>query len=112
MRVKYFGDIPQEHIELLEELKTLEEWFDNNGGGLPPISQSKGMVCIGHDYHFMGMDEEGDRFLLLAEKYSPGYFRGPIRKHIDNDLEFAILVDQMKETPGFKTMESLGYREK
>lgn len=107
--MKYYGDIPSDHLELLEELQTLEIWFNEHKSTLPPLAIAKGMTCIAHDYYLMDMDEEGDRFIKNAEQYCPGYFAGPIHVHAEREEEFGILVYNLTETLGLQLMISLGF---
>jgi hypothetical protein len=109
--MKYFGDIPADHLELVEELKELENWFIQYGGGVPLLEVAKGMVCMGCDYYEMGMDEEGERLFLTAEKYCPGYFTAPVLVHIIKDREFCYLITRAKETPALELMLSLGFQD-
>lgn len=109
--MKSYGDIPIEHRNLVEELETLERWFNVEGGGVPPILAAKGMVAMSADYYSMEMEEEGDRLLNNAEKYYPGYFKGPIYTHMNKDNEFGHLVYILMKSEGLKTMHSLGFGE-
>jgi hypothetical protein len=107
--MRSYGDIPIEHRKLVEELEILERWFHAEGGGVPPLLAAKGMVAMASDYFCIEMEEEGDRLLYAAEKYYPGYFKGPIYTHINKDAEFDHLIYVMKKTIGIKTMRSLGF---
>jgi hypothetical protein len=109
--MKYFGDISEEHRELVKELEALEKWFNEHGNDLPAGAIAKGMTCIAHDYFCMEMEETGERFLKEAEKHCPGYFKGPIFVHIDKDSDFRHLIKQLKKTLGYETMVSLGFEE-
>ena len=107
--MKYFGDIPQIHLNLIEELETLEEWFNSEGASISKLGAAKGHTCMAHDYYRMSMEEEGKRLLNIAEKLHPGYFRGPIWDHASTDSEFKVLVfNLMKDEFSLKDMQSLG----
>lgn len=107
--MKYYGDIPERHLEVLEELEALESWFGVFGKELSTIAAAKGFVCMAHDYYEIEFDEEGDRLIMLAEEQSPGYFKGPIHSHMSNDLAFDYLVNGLKKSLGFELMKSLGF---
>jgi hypothetical protein len=107
--MKYYGDIPEEHRKLIVELEALENWFNRHSSEIPPLSVAKGFVCIAHDYYFIYLEEEGERFLKLAEKRCPGYFTGPILIHIEKDKDFATLVENLKKVQAIDLMNSLGF---
>ena len=109
--MKTHGDIPPHHLAIMEELEELEEFFRSHKEDLPPTDIAKGMVCIAHDWYEMYMEEEGERLLKAAEKYSPGYFKLPILIHAERDWQYALLVRQLTETIGLKTMIALGFTE-
>jgi hypothetical protein len=108
---KYYGDIPEAHLELLKELQDLEAWFSEHGAEIPAVMAAKGMTCMAHDYYSMEMDEVGDRLLRNAEKLSPGYFQGAINIHRAKDKEYDKLVYQLQDTLGYQIMLSFGYED-
>ncbi|HEY5236212.1 MAG TPA: hypothetical protein VIJ14_08550 [Rhabdochlamydiaceae bacterium] len=103
------GDIPKEDLERVERLQELEAWFYEHGSSIHPYYMGKGLTSMSHDYFQMDFEEEGDRLLKLAEKYSPGYFKGPIYQQAEKDKDFAQLVMNMRKTLGFDTMKKLGF---
>lgn len=107
--LRVYGDIPKADLKMIEELRTLEEWFYDHGAELEMLAIGKGMVCMAHDYYDMEIEEEGDRLLYLAEKYCPGYFVGPIYIHIEKDKNFATLIMQMRRSMGFEIMKKMGF---
>jgi hypothetical protein len=107
--MRYYGDIPAIDLRLLEELQTLEKWFDDHGSSLPVIPVAKGMTCVAFDYYFAEFEEEGDRLIRRAEKICPGYFKGPIHVDVEKDAEFAMLVVMLKKTLGYQLIKSLGF---
>lgn len=109
--MKTYGDLPEEHAKLVKQLCRMEELLTEYGSKLSPLSISKGLTCIAHDYHAMDMEEEGDRLLRAAEKTCPGYFKGPILVHVDQDRDYYRLVLQLTDTLALETMISLGFEE-
>ena len=107
--MKVYGDIPADHLELINELETLENWFNEHGSELPILLAAKGFTCMAHDYFIMEIEEEGERLLRLADKHCPGYFHGAILIHIEKHSEFAYLVKSLKSTLALETMISLGF---
>lgn len=109
--MKYFGDIPAEHLETLNELVKLEDWFFTNGDTIAPSMAAKGFVSMSHDYFSMFMDEEGDRMLNIAESSCKGYFKKKIIEHRNADGSYDYLVECLKNTSGIKLMKSFGFIE-
>lgn len=107
--MKYYGDIPVAHLEILKDLEMLEAWFNKNQNRISPLMASRGMVLMAHDYYSMDMEEEGDRFLRLADTISPGYFKGPILCHMEEFKEVWQIVEQLKKTLGLELMVKLGF---
>jgi hypothetical protein len=107
--VNYYGDIPKQHLDLLKELKEQEAWFNENGSTVSPVLAAKAFVCLAHDYYHIYFDEEGERFLRLADKIYPGYFSSTVYGHMIADYEFAFLVKNLERTMGIVTMVSLGF---
>ena len=66
---------------------------------------------MSYDWYSMDLEEEGERLLKKADKYCPGYFKGPIYSHISRDEDYAILVDGLKRSIAIDTMSSLGFNE-
>jgi len=109
--MNFYGDIPQNHLELLQELKNLEVWFNEHGEYVSPVAASKGFVCMAHDYYGMDMEEEGERLLYRAETCYPGYFNGPIQDQRSQDRDFDYLVANLSKTMALELMQSLGFGE-
>jgi hypothetical protein len=109
--LRYYGDIPEPHREILKELEMLESWFSKNGKRINPPQAAKGFVCMAHDYYHIYFDEEGERLLNVVESIVPGYFREMVWEHIESDLDFAHLVGQLVDTSGLFVMTSLGFEE-
>ncbi len=109
--MKYFGDISKEHLELVDELVTLENWFKRHGSTIDPILAAKGHTCMAADYYSIFFDEEGDRLLNIAESCYPGYFKNAVFVHTRNDPEFAQLVTELKNSLALETLISLGFRD-
>jgi hypothetical protein len=107
--MKSYGDIPKDHVNLVEELVQLENWFYENGAEISPISAAKGFTCIAHDYFSMHMEEEGSRLLNLAEKQYPGYFGSAIHIHVEKDKDFEQLVKNLKNSLAIDVLISLGF---
>ena len=109
--MKFYGDIPTSHRELIRELEDLETWFKDNKDLVPPLSEAKGYVAISHDYYLMEMEEEGQRLLVMADKSYPGYFESAINDHRSKDRDFNQLVENLKETMAIDLMRSYGFPE-
>lgn len=108
--MKFYGDIPEDHIVLLLELQQLEAWFEQHGDNFPLLSQAKGLTAMSHDYFSMEMEEEGERLLKKANKICPGYFVGPILSQIDKDNDFRLLIKQLVENNlSLSTLVELGF---
>lgn len=108
--MKYYGDVPADHLELAKELETLEIWFLEHGERIPLLSAAKGYVCMACDYYSIYFDEEGDRLLKAADKICPGYFKAPILAQMAKDALFTHLIEQIKASEvGMETMVSLGF---
>jgi hypothetical protein len=107
--MKYYGDIPVEHLEIVRELIVLERWFHDHGDTVPSLLAAKGFVSMSHDYFSMFMDEEGVRLLTKAENCHKGYFKGPIYEHANKDGAYDFLVESLKNTSGIKLMRSFGF---
>lgn len=109
--MKYYGDIPVEHLETVNELRFLEELVEKHSKDFPVLQLAKGFVGLALDYYTMEMEEEGDRLILKAEKLAPGYFKGPIISDVNKDYEFAIVVEHLRHTMGYDLMKTLGFDE-
>ena len=107
--MKYYGDIPVEHLETLNELVKLEDWFSTHGDSIAPSMAAKGFVSMSHDYFAMYMDEEGCRMLRVAESCCQGYFKNKIADHRASDGTYDYLVECLKNTSGVKLMRALGF---
>ena len=109
--MKYFGDIPAKHLELLRELLSLEELVNDKLKDFSSLALAKGFVSISHDYYNMDMEEEGDRLIQRAENCHGGYFKKPIHIHMEKDPLFNILVHRLKDTLGYDLIKSLGFED-
>ena len=107
--MKFYGDIPIEHLNAIEELQSLEDWFNKHGSELPSLSVAKGFVAMSLDYFTMEIEEEGERLLRIAEKQCPGYFMGPIYVHIEKDKDFSKAVMLLRQSLAIDTMKELGF---
>lgn len=108
--MKCYGDISPQDLKLVSELEEMERYFHKNRSDFPNSLLAKTMTCMAHDYYFMSMEEQGDRLLCLAEKYSSGYFKETIHTHAVEDPDFSFLVSNLITSMGFDTMKALGYR--
>lgn len=109
--MKAFGDIPEEHSELIKELNVLENWFYENKDKVASLDVAKGFTCMAYDYYAMDFEEEGERLLRIVDKECPGYFKGPIYSHMAKDELFDILVYSLKKTLALDTLYYLGFGE-
>ena len=110
--MNYFGDIPIEHLELVNSLRELEALVEQNADQLPKLVLSKGETCLAYDYYFIDMEEEGERLLDKASSNSPGYFMGPVLSDMKKDPEFNLLMELFIEIPlGLEKLKSLGYED-
>lgn len=108
--MRSYGDMSEEHAHLLNELIDLEGWFNQNGIEIDSAITAKGLTCMAHDYcYILFMEEEAERLLRLAEKYCPGYFKGPIYDQIQKHSEFKELVYNLKGTIALDYMKDLGF---
>lgn len=108
--MKTYGDIPRDHENLIKELCTLLEFLMLNKDSLPHLMFSKSMTCIAHDYFAIEMEEEAQRYLIMAAEHSPGYFMAPIFCEMKIDPLFNHLVNDLKENPfAIRTMTELGF---
>ena len=107
--MRAYGDIPADHLNLIEELQNLEYWFNIHGDEISQLSSAKGFVSMAHDWYMMEIEEEGERLLKRAEKECPGYFKGPIFVHIAKDEDFAMLVAGLAHTMALGYMVALGF---
>lgn len=89
------GDIPAEDLELAEELLEMEAFFDAHLNVYPPDLVARVMCCLAHDWYEVGDDDKGSDLLEKANKVCPGYFDNQIKLHIEQDLEFARLVESL-----------------
>lgn len=106
---RYYGDIPAEHLKLVEELQYLERLVNAHIEDFPSLALGKGFVCSAHDYYSIFMDEEGERLLKLVDQHCPGYFYAPILIHMASDNEFNKLIQGLKKTAALEVMISLGF---
>ena len=109
--MNYYGDIPQEHLELLKELRTLETWFTEHGSTVPPLQAAQGFVAMAHDLYIMNMEEDGERLLREADKHFPGYFKKLIYTHMARNDDFDYLVTNLTQTMAIDVMRTLGFGE-
>jgi hypothetical protein len=85
------GDVPQEHLQLAEELEELEIYLESNSAHLPKEKVAKGYVCLASDWYSMGDEDMGRSLLDKASKICPTYF--------DKELDIDV-----KEDPVFETL--------
>ena len=108
--MKAYGDIPQDHTDLIKEIDTLLVYLELNKDSLPNLAYSKCMTSLAHDYFQMDMEEEGEKYLRIAATHSPGYFMAPIFIEMKKDIRFDHLVSNLKENPfALQTMIDLGF---
>jgi len=107
--MKYYGDIPKDHIECVLELERLENWFAEHDRTIHPLMAAKGLTCMAHDYYVIDMEENGEDLLNRANKYCPGYFKNEIWIHRDKDPEYSALLTNLVKTQALDTLISLGY---
>lgn len=110
--MKTFGEISAHDLAVLKELEFLEDWIHRHGQKIAPNMKARGMTCIAHDYFFIEMEEEGERMIKAAERFCPGYFKGPIYDHAQKDKEFAVILEELKTSMGLDLMISLGFNGK
>lgn len=77
------------HVANLEEM---EEVFTAKDSVFVPVLVARALTCLAHDYVEMGLEEKGHELLLKADKIFPGYHGEQMKKDMDKDPEFAILV--------------------
>lgn len=104
-----YGDIPAKDLKLAEELWELENWFNENQDTVPKDKAALGFVSMAHDLYLLEFDEEGDRLITRAEKIYPGYFRAKIHEHTLENSDFAVLVDNLRDTLGLELMKKYGF---
>lgn len=95
MKHNLHGDIPREDLELAEELLETESHFDANREHYTKDMCARVYVCCSHDWYEIGDDDKGRELLEKADKVCPGYFENQIKKHIDEDPDFACLVESL-----------------
>ena len=99
MSYKLYGDVPKEHLELVEELLEMEEYFDTEHLKYPPSLLARAYVSLACDwYTIISEDTKGGSLLEKAEKVCPGYFKNEIVDDIQEDPEFAILVENLTDS--------------
>ena len=108
--MKTYGDISQEHRELVAELTTLEQWFNEFGNTIPKESSAMGLVAMAHDYYGMEMEEQGDKLLYRAHDQCKDYFRNQIYDHMKRNPDFNYLVQALKKSLGIELMKSFGFK--
>lgn len=92
--MKLLGDVPLEHHMLAEQLVEWEEKAFRNTK-LSNEQRAKIYVCLAHDWHWMGCEEEGERLLTAAERVCPGYFKEIMIKQVLGDKDFDELVKRL-----------------
>ena len=89
--MKMYGDISDEHKQLMTALDQQERVFDMDN--LTDTAKlAKGYVCLAHDWYILGNEDRGVVLLRKAEQIFPGYFRTMIAKHCYQDADFEYLV--------------------
>lgn len=90
-----YGDIPVEDRELEKELLEMEAYFNTHLDVYPPEMIARVFVCLSHDYYEISDDQKGSELLEKADKICPGYFDNQIKDHIEEDPDFAYLVENL-----------------
>lgn len=88
--MKLAGDVSKEDRELAEQLDLFEQDIGNDT--YPNERKAQLYACLAHDWYQMGMEEEGNRLLLKAEKVFPGYFKDTVIKHQLEDDTFDLII--------------------
>jgi hypothetical protein len=91
--MKFGGDLSKEQKAQTKELIEFEQLVD--GDTYPKERKAQMYVCMAHDWYQLDMEEEGSRLLLKAEKVCPGYFRGPVIEHIQENPTFDIVIKNL-----------------
>lgn len=91
------GDISKADLELAEELLEMERHFYEHQEEYGPSMIARIYVCLAHDFYELGDDDKGSELLEKANKVCPGYFDNEIRAHIEEDPEFAYLVESLTQ---------------
>lgn len=88
--MKLHGDITKEDRELAEQLDLFEQNIGNDT--YPNERKAQLYTCLAHDWYQMGVEEEGNRLLLKAERIFPGYFKDTVIKHQLEDDTFDLII--------------------
>lgn len=107
--MKFYGDIPQHHKELVKELQELEEQLNYYLPIGDLCDYAKGMTCLASDYASMDMEEESIRLINIAEKAYPGYFKKKIYDHAKEDRDYLTLILSIKNPIALEHMRNLGF---
>lgn len=91
--MKLLGDVPEEHKKLAVNLEQMEQYFD--GAKVTTDIAAKGFVCLAHDWFQIGVEDEGNRLLVKAERICPGYFKNVMVQQTLEDKEFSYLVKSL-----------------
>lgn len=101
-----YGDVPQEHKDLAEELREMESFLESDTK-IPAEFKAKSYVCLAHDWYAIGMEENAEKLLLLSEKVFPGYFSDKMLKHIQEDEKFHLLVKNLSSELIYSLLDGL-----
>lgn len=88
--MKLAGDVSKEDREMAEELDSFEHLIDQDTYDNDRKAQM--YVSLAHDWYQLEADEEGDRLLLKADKVFPGYFKGKVLEHQQEDEIFDTVI--------------------
>lgn len=91
------GDIPQGDLDHADKLLEMESHFYANLHIYGPKKCAKLFICLAHDWYEMGDDDKGSELLSKADKICPTYFEKQIKLDIEEDPDFAYLVESLTE---------------
>lgn len=89
------GDVSTEDLRLAEEFLEMEAHFDQNVDHYLPHQVARIFVCLAHDWYELGDDEKGYDLLQKANKVCPRYFENQIKNDINEDSDFAYLIESL-----------------
>lgn len=95
MKHNLHGDVSAEDLELAEQLLEMEAETDEYADFYGPSMCARIAICLSHDWYELGDDDKGSELLEKANKICPGYFDNEIKEHIDEDPDFAYLVESL-----------------
>lgn len=89
------GDVPKEDLIFAEELLEMERHFDIKSELYPDYMVARVFTALAHDWYEIGDDDKGGDLLEKANKVCPDYFSTRIKKDMEEDPEFDILVKSL-----------------